>query len=59
MGRVVFTMENCIVYNDETDCGACSEHCPTQAVSMVDFVDGLRIPHVEHGNLARKYQEQP
>jgi MinD superfamily P-loop ATPase containing an inserted ferredoxin domain len=46
MGRVVFTMENCIVYNDETDCGACSEHCPTQAVKMVDYKDGLTIPSV-------------
>ena len=35
MGYVVFIKENCIVYTDETSCGACSEHCPTQAVAMV------------------------
>src|SRR5690606_31186643 len=31
MGKVQFIKENCIVYYDETSCGACSEHCPTQA----------------------------
>mgnify|MGYP000027156254 FL=1 len=47
MGRVVFTKENCIVYTDGTSCGACSEHCPTQALSMVPYKDGLTIPHVD------------
>lgn len=46
MGYVVFIKENCIVYTDETSCGACSEHCPTQAVAMVPYKDGLTIPHV-------------
>lgn len=46
VGRVVFVKENCIVYNDETSCGACSEHCPTQAVSMQPYKDGLTIPVV-------------
>lgn len=46
VGRVVFVKENCIVYNDETNCGACSEHCPTQAVSMQPYKDGLTIPSV-------------
>lgn len=46
MGTVVFIKENCIVYTDGTSCGACSEHCPTQAIAMVPFNDGLTIPHV-------------
>lgn len=45
-GYVVFIEENCIVYTDGTSCGACSEHCPTQAVAMVPYKDGLTIPHV-------------
>ena len=48
MGQVRFIIENCIVYYDETNCGACSEHCPTQAVKMVPYKDGtLTIPHIE------------
>lgn len=46
MGRVVFVRENCIVHTDETSCGACSEHCPTQAVTMVNYKNGLTIPSV-------------
>lgn len=47
MGYVVFTEENCIVYTDGTSCGACSEHCPTQAIAMVPYKEGLTIPHVD------------
>ena len=47
MGKVVFIEENCIVYRDGTSCGACSEHCPTQALSMIPFKDGLTIPHID------------
>lgn len=47
MGQVQFIIENCIVYYDETSCGACSEHCPTQAVSMVPYKGALTIPHTE------------
>lgn len=47
MGKVVFIEENCIVYRDGTSCGACSEHCPTQALSMIPYKDGLTIPHVD------------
>lgn len=46
MGTVVFIEENCIVYTDGTSCGACSEHCPTQAIAMVPYRDGLTIPQV-------------
>jgi len=47
MGRVVFIKENCVVYARNENCGACSEHCPTQAVKMVPYGDpevGLTIP---------------
>jgi len=49
MGRVRFIQENCVVAVDGTFCGACDEHCPTKAVSMVPYGDpakGLTIPHV-------------
>ena len=37
MGRVVFIEDNCVVKVKENSCGACSEHCPTQAVAMVPY----------------------
>lgn len=46
MGTVVFLEENCIVHTDGTNCGACSEHCPTQAIAMVPYKEGLTIPHI-------------
>jgi len=44
MGLAVFIKENCIVYTDETNCGACAEHCPTKAVHMVPYKADLVIP---------------
>jgi len=44
IGRVKFVMENCVVYTDNTACGSCSEHCPTQAVRMIPYKNGLTIP---------------
>lgn len=46
MGKAEFIKENCIVYTDNTACGACSEHCPTKAVDMVPYENGLTIPEV-------------
>ncbi|MDD2246780.1 MAG: 4Fe-4S binding protein [Proteiniphilum sp.] len=46
MGQVRFIVENCIVYHYETNCGACSEHCPTQAVHMVPYKGSLTIPEI-------------
>ncbi len=46
MGQVQFIIENCIVHTDGTSCGACSEHCPTQAVSMIPYKNDLTIPHI-------------
>jgi ferredoxin len=46
IGKANFVEQNCIVVLDGTDCGACDEHCPTKAVHMVSFRDGLLIPEV-------------
>ncbi|MBN2350729.1 MAG: 4Fe-4S binding protein [Bacteroidales bacterium] len=46
IGRVDFIIENCIVYLENTACGSCAEHCPTQAVRMVDYKDDLTIPEI-------------
>jgi ferredoxin len=47
VGIATFYIDRCIVNTEGTDCGACSEHCPTQAVHMVPFEGTLTIPHVE------------
>lgn len=47
-GKSVFVIENCITYTNGTDCGACSEHCPTKAVQMVPFRNNLVIPEVNN-----------
>ncbi len=49
LGKAKFVKDNCIVHTDKTDCGACSEHCPTKAVKMVPYEEDNRlvIPEVE------------
>jgi ferredoxin len=47
VGIAKFYIDRCIVKTEENDCGACSEHCPTQAVHMVPYKGTLTIPHVE------------
>ena len=46
IGRVVFVEELCVVRTQGTHCGACAEHCPTQAVTMVPHVNGVTIPSI-------------
>ncbi len=46
IGRVNFIIDNCVVYTENTACGSCSEHCPTQAVRMVPYIGDLTIPEV-------------
>ena len=46
IGTVHFIIENCVVYTDNTACGSCSEHCPTQAVRMVPYIADLTIPEI-------------
>jgi ferredoxin len=38
--------ELCIVISENTSCGACSEHCPTQAVTMEPYYNGLTLPRI-------------
>ncbi|OGU59413.1 MAG: hypothetical protein A2V66_16130 [Ignavibacteria bacterium RBG_13_36_8] len=53
IGKVKFIKENCVVETQGTDCGACSEHCPTKAVHMVQYVHplvpdkNLKIPETD------------
>ena len=37
----------CVVTQQDIDCGACAEHCPTQAVRMVPYKDGLTRPELD------------
>lgn len=46
IGVAKFRKNKCVVFTDEKDCGACSEHCPTQAVHMIPYKNGLTIPEV-------------
>jgi Fe-S-cluster-containing hydrogenase component 2 len=39
LGKSKLIKENCVVYTEKTDCGACAEHCPTKAVKMVLDID--------------------
>jgi polyferredoxin len=48
IGIAHFIKENCIVYTENTDCGACSEHCPTKAVDMIPYENNLVIPEVDN-----------
>jgi ferredoxin len=46
IGKAKFIEDNCIVKSQKTDCGACSEHCPTKAVHMIPYEKNLFIPEV-------------
>ena len=43
---VTYYRNRCVVVLDEESCGACAEHCPTGALDMVPYKDGLTIPKV-------------
>jgi ferredoxin len=47
IGKVIFLLNNCIVYTKDKSCGACAEHCPTKAVRMVSYKGALTIPFTE------------
>ncbi len=47
LGIARFRQRLCIVREHGTACGACAEHCPTGAVHMVPYRNGLSIPQVE------------
>jgi ferredoxin len=46
-GVAEFLPDLCVVKTKGTSCGACNEHCPTQAVHMVPWEKGLTLPQVE------------
>ena len=46
VGMVTYFRERCVVVTDHEACGACAEHCPTGALDMVEYKDGLTIPRV-------------
>jgi ferredoxin len=46
LGKAVFVKDNCIVYTEETACGACSEHCPTKAVDILEPHKNLKAPRL-------------
>ncbi len=47
LGKTTFIKDNCIVVTEKTECGACSEHCPTKAVQLVPY-GKLLIPEVNN-----------
>ena len=50
IGTVVFLEENCVVKTQNTNCGACAEHCPTGAVTMRPYGSpnsALTIPQID------------
>ena len=46
MGQVQFLFRNCIVFTNTESCGKCVRICPTQALYLVDYKNGLSIPAV-------------
>jgi ferredoxin len=44
VGNATFTEDRCVVVTNGTACGACAEVCPTYAVRMVPYKDGLDLP---------------
>ena len=45
-GVVRLFEDRCVVHTAGTSCGACAEHCPTQAVHMVPFKGNLTAPEI-------------
>jgi ferredoxin len=46
IGQVELILSKCIVVTDLTACGSCSEHCPTQAVRMIPYLNDLTVPAI-------------
>ncbi|MDR2683439.1 MAG: 4Fe-4S binding protein [Dysgonamonadaceae bacterium] len=46
IGVAQFDQSLCVVYVDNTSCGACAEHCPVKAVRMEPYKDSLTLPHM-------------
>ena len=49
IGTAIFNPSLCVVQTEGTDCAACGEHCPVQAIEMIPFGSQQRslfIPHI-------------
>lgn len=44
IGEAHFNKDKCVVVTNGTDCAACSEHCPTKAVTTIPYGNNLRLP---------------
>ena len=44
IGVADFYRDRCVVVTNGTDCAACSEHCPTKAVSTEPYGNNLCLP---------------
>jgi ferredoxin len=44
IGEATFHRDKCVVVTNGTDCAACSENCPTKAVTTIPYGDNLRLP---------------
>lgn len=47
-GKSIFIEKNCVVYTENTECGACSEVCPTKACFMIPYKSKLKIPEIDN-----------
>jgi len=46
IGIAKLRLDMCEVIENETDCGACAANCPTQAIQMIPYINGLLKPEV-------------
>jgi ferredoxin len=46
IGIAQFEQNLCVVYTENTSCGACAEHCPVKAVRMEPYKGSLTLPHM-------------
>ena len=46
VGLARFDEGLCVAVVDGTHCGACAEHCPTEALHMVDYGTGTPVPEL-------------
>lgn len=47
LGNSKFIRANCIVYTDQIACSACADYCPTHAVQMFPYQNGLQLPQID------------
>jgi ferredoxin len=47
IGVADFYQSRCVVEVNGTDCAACSEHCPTKAITTKPYRENLRLPSLD------------